>query len=305
MQSTAQTTMQSAVQAERQAARPARFGLKRLSSALGAEVTGLDLTRELDAATVDALREAWHEHVILLFRNLDLTFEQHVAFSRHFGALDDHAAIPKFRHPDHPEILLVTNFESTGKRLPVGRQWHSDLSTTTRPAMGSLLYCRELPEVGGDTMFCNMYKAWDSLSPTMREMLDGRQALHDMTAARETRAARSQTELEDIRRRNPPVYQPIARVHDGSGRKALYVSEMTTVGIEGMTAEESAPLLEFLYRHSVVPENVYRHRWQVGDLMMWDNRSAMHIALSDYDASQRRMMYRTTLLGQPSGRIAA
>lgn len=280
------------------------FSLKPLSSALGAEVIGVDMRSPPDAETVQALIDAWHRHIILLFRNQPLTFEEHIAFSRHFGVLDDHAAIPKFRHPDHPEILLVTNYEAGGKRLAVGRQWHSDLSTTTRPAKGSLLHCVELPEVGGDTMFCNMYKAWDSLSPTLQSILDGRNALHDMTAARETRLVRTTEELAEIRRRNPPVYQPIARVHDDSGRKALYVSEMTSVSIEGMTEEESRPLLQYLYDHSVVPENVYRHRWQIGDTMMWDNRSAMHIALADYDHNQRRIMYRTTLLGQPSGRVA-
>lgn len=280
------------------------FSIKPLSSALGAEIFGLDMRRSLDADTVQALTEAWHRYVILLFRDQRLSFEEHIAFSRHFGALDDHAAIPKFRHPEHPEILLVTNYEAGGKRLAVGRQWHSDLSTTTRPAKGSLLHCVELPDVGGDTMFCNMFKAWESLSPAFQSMLDGRHALHDMSAARETRLVRTTDELADIRRRNPPVYQPIARVHDGCGRKALYVSEMTSVAIEGMTEEESKPILHYLYDHSVAPENVYRHRWQIGDTMMWDNRSAMHIALADYDHSQRRIMYRTTLLGEPSGRVA-
>lgn len=280
------------------------FTLRPLSSALGMEVSGLDLTQPQSPEVIEALRKVWHEHALLLFRGQNLTHEQHVAFSRSFGALDNHDAIQKFRHPEHHEVLLVTNYESGGKRLAVGRQWHSDLSTTTRPAKGSLLYCSELPPVGGDTMFANMYRAWETLSPGLQDMLDGRWALHDMTIARETRLARSSDELADIRRRNPPVYQPVARVHDESGRKALYVAEMTTVRFEHMTEEESAGLLQYLYRHSVEPENVYRHQWKVGDLMMWDNRSAMHIALADYDQTQRRMMYRTTLLGSPSGRVA-
>ncbi|MEM5386644.1 TauD/TfdA family dioxygenase [Paraburkholderia phymatum] len=280
------------------------FTLKPLASAIGAEVIGLDLRQPLDDDTIAALRDAWHRHTILLFRGQSLDHAQHVAFSRRFGPLDDHASIPRFRHPEHPEILLVTNYEAGGKRLAVGRQWHSDLSTTTCPAKGSLLYCSVLPPVGGDTMFCNMVRAWDTLSSGMQSMLDGRWALHDMTIARETQANRSADELADIRRRNPPVFQPVARVHDESGRKALYVSEMTTVSFEHMTRAESRPLLEYLYQHCVQPENVYRHRWQVGDLMMWDNRSAMHIALSDYDQTQPRMMYRTTLLGNPSGRVA-
>jgi taurine dioxygenase len=212
--------------------------------------------------------------------------------------------VPKFRHPEHPEILLVNNFESTGKRLSVGRQWHSDLSTTTQPAKGSLLNAITLPPVGGDTMFCNMYRAWETLSPLYREWLDGRDALHDMTVARETMARRTPTELDEIRKRNPPVYQPIARLHPGTGRKALYVSEMTTVSIEGLTREESAPILQFLYEHSTPPENVYRHVWRPHDMILWDNRCVMHIALSDYDLDQKRTMHRTTLLGEPSGRVA-
>lgn len=280
------------------------FTLRPLSSALGMEVTGIDLRAPQPDQVIDALRNAWHEHVILLFRGQDLTHDQHIAFSRRFGALDSHDAIPKFRHPAHPEILLVTNYESGGKRLAVGRQWHSDLSTTTRPAKGSLLYCSQLPPVGGDTMFANMYRAFETLSPGMQRMLEGRWALHDMAIARETRLNRTSDELADIRRRNPPVYQPVVRVHDEGGRKALYVAEMTTSRFEDMTEDESAGLLDYLYRHSVEPENIYRHQWKVGDLMMWDNRSAMHIALADYDQTQPRMMYRTTLLGNPSGRTA-
>lgn len=281
-----------------------KLSFRPLSSALGMEVLGLDLREPQPPEVIKELRDAWHEHVILLFRGQDLTHAQHVAFSRQFGPLDDHDAIPKFRHPDYPEVLLVTNYESTGKRLAVGRQWHSDLNTTVRPAKGSLLYCSVLPPVGGDTMFANMYRAWETLSPGLQSMLDGRWALHDMTIARETRMNRTPEELAEIRRRNPPVYQPVVRQHDETGRKALYVSEMTTVRFEDMTEEESAGLLKYLYEHSVRPENVYRHQWKVGDLMMWDNRSAMHMALADYDQSQPRKLYRTTLLGNPSGRIA-
>ena len=280
------------------------FTIRKRASALGAEVVGLDLRKELSEDVVRRLRAAWLEHIVLVFRGQDLSHEQHIAFSRRFGALDDHDSIPKFRHPDHAEILLVTNFENTGKRLAVGRQWHSDLSTTTRPAMGSLLYCQEAPPAGGDTMFANMYRAWETLTPAFRSMLEGRFALHDMTVAKETRSRRSAEELADIRRRNPPVLQPVARVHDETGRPALYVAEMTSMVLEGMTEEESAPILRFLYEHSVVPENVYRHRWQPGDLLMWDNRCAMHIALGDYGDNERRVMYRTTLLGAPSGRLA-
>ncbi|MEO8279798.1 MAG: TauD/TfdA family dioxygenase [Ideonella sp.] len=282
-----------------------RFTVHPLGTALGAEIVGLDLSAALDPDTVEALHAAWSHHLVLLFRGQQLAPLQQIAFSRHFGSLDDHAAIPKFRHPEYPEILLVNNLEAaTGKRLSVGRQWHSDLSTTTRPARGSLLHAQQLPKLGGDTMFCNMYRAWESLSPLYREWLDGRFALHDMSVARETRLQRTSAELDDIRRRNPPIWQPIVRTHDVTGRKALYVSEMTTVAIEGLTLEESAPILDYLHAQSTVHENVYRHVWRPADLVLWDNRCAMHIALADYDPNEIRRMYRTTLLGSLSGRIA-
>ncbi|NYT22977.1 TauD/TfdA family dioxygenase [Alcaligenaceae bacterium] len=281
------------------------FTVRKLGSALGAEIIGLDLTSTLDDGTVAALRAAWSEHLILLFRDQPLTPRQQIAFSRCFGELDDHAAIPKFRHPEHPEILMVNNLETaTQKRLSVGRQWHSDLSTTLRPAKGSLLHAIQLPSTGGDTMFCNMYRAWEGLSPLLREWLDGREAVHDMSIARETRLQRTESELEEIRRRNPPVCQPVCRVHETTGRKALYVSEMTTSHIDGLTMDESQAILEHLYRQSTAHENVYRHIWRKGDSVLWDNRCVMHIALSDYDPSEIRTMHRTTLMGNPSGRLA-
>src|SRR5690606_22316813 len=185
-------------------------------------------------------------------------------------------------HAEHPEILLVNNREvATNKRLAVGRQWHSDLSTTLRPAKGSLLHAVQLPTVGGDTMFCNMYRAWDALSPLLQDWLSGREAIHDMTIASETRLQRTPAELEEILARNPRVYQPICRVHEETGRKALYVSEMTTSRIDGLTCQESQAILQHLYRQSTVHENVYRHVWRKGDSVLWDNRCVMHIALAD------------------------
>lgn len=277
----------------------------KLNSALGAEISGLDITQPLSGDTIAALHAAWSEHLVLVFRNQPLAPQEQIAFSRYFGELDDHSAIPKFRHGDYPEILLVNNREvATNKKLSVGRQWHSDLSTTLRPAKGSFLHAIELPSVGGDTMFCNMYKAWEKLSPRLQQWLLNVDALHDMTIARETQKQRTPQELEEIRAKNPPVYQPVCRVHDVTGRKALYVSEMTTAHIESLTPEESAPILNYLFEQSTVYENVYRHVWRKGDSVLWDNRCAMHIALADYNLDEVRVMHRTTLKGQPCGRLA-
>jgi taurine dioxygenase len=267
-------------------------------------VLGVDLSGAIDAATFAAIEQAWRDHVVLLFRDQRLDHAAHIAFSRRFGPLDDHAAIPRFRDPQHPEILLVINQEINGRPQPVGRQWHSDLSTTVRPARGSLLRAGVIPPVGGDTMFANMYLAYDTLSPAMRAMIDPLDAIHDMTVARQLRG-RDPADLAEVRRRNPPVVHPVVRVHPETGRKALYVSEMTTIGIAGMTEEESRPILEYLYRHSVRPEFTYRHGWRNGDLLAWDNRCAMHLALDDYDLRVPRHMYRTTLLGEHCGQLAS
>lgn len=277
--------------------------IRRLAAGLGAEVTGVDLAGPIDERTFAAIAQAWREHLVLLFRGQSLTHAQHVAFSRRFGALDDHRTIPRYRHPEHHEILLVTNQEVGGRPQPVGRQWHSDLSTTLRPARASLLRSEVIPPVGGDTMFTSMYLAYETLSETMKKVLEPLEAIHDMTVARQLRG-RDPADLADVRRRNPPVVHPVVRVHPETGRRALYVSEMTTIGIAGMTEDESRPLLQYLYEHSVRPEFTYRHRWQVGDVLAWDNRCTMHLALDDYDLRVPRRMYRTTLLGEETGRFA-
>jgi taurine dioxygenase len=274
----------------------------RLAAGLGAEVSGVDLSKPIPDADFRAIEQAWREHLVLLFRNQPLTHEQHIAFSGRFGALDDHGAIPKFRDPVHHNILPVTNQEIGGRKQPVGRQWHSDLSTTTRPARGSLLRSEEIPPVGGDTMFTNMYMAYDTLSEAFKKIVDGLDAIHDMTVAKHSKG-RDPADLAEVRRRNPPIAHPMVRVHPETGKKALYVSEMTTTGIVGLTDEEAQPILDFLYRHCVQPEFTYRHKWRVHDLLAWDNRCTMHLALSDYDINIPRRMYRTTLLGEPSGYI--
>ena len=279
--------------------------VRRLANALGAEISGIDLAHPLSAAQADAVRAAWHEHLVLLFRNQRLSPDAHIAFSRHFGELDRHEALPRYRHPDHPEIFMITNHEVDGKASATrntGRQWHNDMSYTVRPAMGSLLYCRECPSVAGDTMFANMVRAYETLSKPMRDFLDPLWAVHDVMGSRDLRK-RDPAQIAEIRKLTPPVAQPVVRTHPATGRKALNVHEMMCTHFVGMTREESRPILEFLYEHSTPHENVYRHRWQVDDLLMWDNRCTLHIALADYEHTSPRHMLRTTLLGEPMGRI--
>ena len=280
--------------------------IQALSHALGAEVQGVDLTAALDDMTVDALLDAWNENHILLVRGQKLSPESLIRFSRRFGELDRHDATPYYRLAEHPEILQITNRMIGGKPSETrntGRNWHSDYSYTNRPAAASMLYCEEKPPVGGDTMFCNMVRAYETLSDKMKRIVDGLEAVYDFGLVAGVNE-RDPAKTAEMRRINPPIAHPAVRVHPRSGKKALYVSERTS-HFHGMTAAESRPLIQFLCAHATSPENVYRHRWQVNDLILWDNRTTMHMALADFDQAAPRHMLRTTLLGEPSGFVVA
>ena len=274
--------------------------LRRLSNGLGAEVSGLDLT-QVSEPQYGEIQRAFLDHGILLFRGQQLTTQQHIAFSRGFGELDVHENAPQDRHPEYPEVLLITNKPKPGGAPSdtryTGRVWHSDHSFTLVPALGSLLRAVEIPEVGGDTMFTNMYLAYETLSEGMKKLIAELYGIHTTT-----RKLDDAERAADMKRRNPPVAQPLVRVHPETGRKALYVGEKVKQ-IVGMTPEESQPLLKYLCQHATRHEFVYRHQWRANDILMWDNRCTMHIALADFDQTQRRHMERTTVLGTPSGYV--
>lgn len=278
------------------------IAIKRLSPAAGASVTGLDLKQPLDPATVDALHRALAENGLLLFRNADITPAAHIAFSRHFGPLEAHV-IDTFALPEHPEIFVVSNILEGNKpkgAVYAGQYWHSDLSYMERPSLGSLLLCREMPDIGGDTMWASMYLAYETLSHAMKDFLGGLTAVHDYSHAYDTHFANLKERpalTPEQRAKTPPVEHPVVRTHPATGRKALYVNPGFTTGFVGMPDDESRPILEFLFRHTTRPEFIYRHRWQVHDLIFWDNRCTMHYALADYGFSVRRHMHRTTIAG--------
>jgi taurine dioxygenase len=278
------------------------LAIEPLSHALGAEVLGLDLTSDLDDGVVDAIQAVWNESHILLFRGQKLTPAAHIAFSRRFGELDRHDSTPHYRMPEYPELLQISTRRVDGKPSEtrnVGRNWHSDYSYTDRPAAASMLYCVEKPPVGGDTMFCNMVRAYETLSDKMKSVVETLEAVYDIGLVAGINE-RDPQKTADVRRLNPPIAHPAVRVHPLSGKKALYVSERAS-HFHGMTQAESRPLIQFLCAHATSPENVYRHRWQVNDLILWDNRTTMHMALADFDQTAPRHMLRTTLLGEPSG----
>jgi len=241
---------------------------------------------------------------VLVFPGQDLSTDEQLSFSRHFGELDRHAFQPRYTHPDHREILLVTNKLIDGKPSDTrntGRNWHTDLTFTPRPAKGALLLCREKPPVGGDTMFANMYLAYETLTPRMRAFIDDMEAIHDASLVKGLEQ-RDPDKVAELKRLNPPVAHRVVQVHPNTGRKSLLVGQRIR-GIIGLSDAESAALLGFLNDHAQSPEFVYRHRWSVNDLVMWDNRCTQHIALADFDQSQPRLMLRCSLQGELTGRV--
>jgi taurine dioxygenase len=273
-----------------------------LSYALGAEIQGVDLAQPLSNSEFDQIHRTFLESGILLFRKQKITREQHIAFSRRFGELDRHDNLPRDRHPDYPELLLVTNIpQENGKPSDskyTGQQWHSDMSFTPVPSLGSLLRGITIPPVGGDTMFTNMYRAYDELSDGMKKMIADLHGVH--TGSRKVLDANSDREKEQ-KKLNPPIAQPVVRVHPETGRKALYIGEKVS-RFDGMTVEESKPVIDYLVTHATRPQFVYRHQWQADDIILWDNRCTMHIALGDYPEGEIRHLERTTVKGTPSGR---
>ncbi len=281
--------------------------LRPLSYSLGAEVCGVDASRATSEQAFGEIYRAFLDHGILLLRNQQLTREQHIEFSRRFGELDRHDALPRDRHPQYPELLMVTNEPkpdgSPSDSKYTGRQWHSDLSFTLNPSLGSLLRCVAAPPVGGDTLFANMYAAYDALSGGMQKLIADLHGIHLSGTRKIANDATGVTRAAEQKRLNPPVAQPVVRVHPETGRKALYIGDKVK-RFDGMTEEESRPLIEYLCRHATRPEFVYRHQWQANDIVAWDNRCTMHCALGDFDETQLRHLERTTVLGTPSGYVA-
>ncbi len=277
-----------------------------LGYAMGAEVTGLDLRQPLDDVTRGALNAAWLRHVVLVFPDQSLTPAQHVAFSANFGGLDDHASqAPETLLEGLPEILVVTNKQRLGKpsgTRNTGRNWHTDLSYTLRPAKGAVMLCQERPPVGGDTMWANLTLAYETLSPKMQAIVDGLEAVHDVTLVKGI-SQRDPAIVQTMRSRNPPVVHPMVRTHPETGRRSLLAGERISA-ILGFTEEESQALLDFLNTHATAPEFVFRHRWRVGDVVLWDNRCSCHLALPDFDQTQPRLMLRCSLRGEALGRLA-
>jgi taurine dioxygenase len=271
----------------------AAFDLAPLTPTIGAEVSGLDLARPLDAETVEGLRAALNAWKVLFFRDQDITTEQHLAFARSFGELEVHPFAPA--KPGYPKVLAITHDRNSRGRE---NTWHSDVTWRECPSLGSVLRCLECPPVGGDTLFADMYAAYEGLTDEVKARIEGRVALHDFTPFRDgmRRQGRSEAELGAFDRAYPAVEHPIVRTHPETGRRALYVNAAFTQHVVGLDKAESDALLAHLYAQAAIPEYQCRFRWRPNSIAFWDNRASQHYAASDYWPAVRRME-RVTVIG--------
>jgi taurine dioxygenase len=278
------------------------ISVRRLTGALGAEITGVSLSGTLTNQQFDTIHQAFLDHSVLVFRNQHLEPDELVAFSRRFGSLEQHV-LKQFAHPDNPDVFLISNVKEKGKpigAIRAGQYWHSDCSYMANPTMASLLHSLDVPSYGGDTMFTSLAEAYDDLSEPMKAFLDDKMAVHDYTNAWDvyfSKVADRPPLTAEERARVPPVEHPVIRTHPESGRKAIFVNPGFTRHIVGLAESESRAVLDFLFAHAQQPHYIYRHMWSKGDLVIWDNRSTWHLAIADYDMNERRHFHRTSIAG--------
>ena len=269
-----------------------------LHDTLGAEVIGADL-RNVDDATLREIEAAWLRHSILLFRNVEMSPAQHVAFTRRLGPL--HIMEPlEFNLPGHPEVMVASNIEKDAKPIGMKRAgwgWHSDGEDKVLPNAGSFLYALELPPSEGDTMFADTYAAFAALPDDVRSRIMGRRACFSRARFHLVYYPHLPPLTDEQKQARPDVWQPIARRHPKSGWTSLYIGRWA-YKVEGLPDEEAAELIEYLKDFATKPRFVYRHAWRVGDAMLWDNRCTQHCATPFDDTKYRRLMHRTTLEGE-------
>lgn len=276
--------------------------MRPLSAALGIEVLGFDASRPVDDATIVELRRLLDEQGVVLFRNQQLDPDAHIAFSRRFGTLQE-VAQKQYQMPGKPFIYVIGNVVENGRQVSdpsVGRLWHSDQSFLPHPAIGSLLYGLECPPEGADTLFANMYRAYETLPEEVRRRIETLHAVHSFSEYYEELRHRDPTQpvLTDARRAAyPDVTHPLVRRNPQSGRKALYINPGYATHIVELPEEEGRDLLDFLVAHCRREDLVYAHKWRAGDLLMWSNLAVNHKG-TEFDTHRFvRRMHRTTIAG--------
>lgn len=273
-----------------------RLQVSRIAGALGADVAGVDLARDIDNQTFDEIHRALLAHHVLFFHDQELDPRQQAHFGRRFGPLNRHPFVTPL--PDTPDVFAIVKEADDVHHF--GNGWHTDISYTEKPALGTMLYAVEVPPCGGDTLFTNLHLAYDALSEGMQSMLADLTGLFSSARTYGPEAERfkqgvkamSVTQQENTR----PVEHPLVRTHPETGRKSLFFSELHMAGIKDMNAEEAAPILSFLAKHCARPEFTCRLRWKKGSLAFWDNRCTAHYAIDDF-SGHRREMNRVTIDG--------
>jgi taurine dioxygenase len=271
-----------------------KLNIRKTAGALGAEISGVDLSQRLDDAVVAEIRQAFVEHQVIFFRDQALTPDQQLAFGRRFGRLNIHPYVAGMK--DYPEVMEI--IKEPADKVNFGGGWHSDMSFLEHPSIGSILYAVELPDWGGDTLFASQAAAYEALSPGLRATLDGLSAVHsagrEYSAKGHSAQKRSSMSVVEAEGATGEFVHPVVLVHPETGRKALYVNPAFTMRIEGWSKRESKPLLDFLFEHCRYEAFTTRFAWEPGSVAFWDNRSVWHFALNDYPG-QRRHMRRVTV----------
>jgi taurine dioxygenase len=266
---------------------------RRISGALGAEIAGVDLSKPLTKQDLGEVKRLWLEHLVIFFRDQALNPEQFMAFAEQFGEPVEYPMVRGIK--GYPKIIEVTKLEH--ERVAFGGIWHTDTAYLERPPMASMLLAREVPPFGGDTLFASMYLAFESLSPGLKKLLEGLQAVNSSTKADASRTREDVIKNSGKQEaKNYLAEHPVVRTHPETGRKALYVNSGHTLRFAGMTEDESAPILNFLYQYQTRPEFTCRFAWRPGSIALWDNRCAQHNPVNDYHG-YRRVMHRITLAG--------
>lgn len=278
--------------------RNSRFEIRPTSGALGVEILGVDLAQKMDEGGVAEIRQALNDHGVVFFRDQKISPEQHIAFAENFGPININRFFTAVA--GHPQIAEVR--KEPEQKANIGGGWHTDHSYDQEPALGSILLAREVPPRGGDTMFACMAQAYEALSDGLKKTLEGMNAVHSSRHVFGAKANYLQTDIKgrlgNTEAATQDAVHPVVVRHPGSGRKVLYVNSSFTVRFDGWTAQESAPLLKYLYEHAARPEFTTRFTWREGSIAFWDNRSTWHFALNDYQG-ERRLMHRITIEGGP------
>jgi len=268
-----------------------------LCGALGAEIHGVSLADDLPDGVIADIRQALLDHLVIFFRDQQLTPVQQIAFARRMGPLEEHDFVKGL--PEHPEIIRVLR-EASEATMNFGGAWHSDVTHQQHPALGSVLYALDVPPHGGDTLFANQYLAYETLSPGLQQTLCGLTGIHTARGpfGHQGRSINNwmNMKVETSEKSLAEVEHPVVRTHPETGRKALFVNRTFTVRFKGWTEAESAPLLEYLFHHASREQLTCRFRWTPGAVAFWDNRAVLHYALNDY-AGHRREMHRVTISG--------